>query len=215
MSTNTQTPETPAEEKSSTPGTTPAAEETTTNETPHEGEKALGDAGKKALDAMKAERNEYKRLAAEAKTELERLKAEAEGRKAEYEAEQQARRVKEAALAAANERIALAELRAAAKGKLSDPADAATFIDVTQIEVAEDGAVDTTMVDALIDDLISRKPYLAAQSGQVKGSADGGARNGSTPRQLTHDEVRQLAAEGKHQEILDAKQRGLLNNLLT
>jgi len=125
---------------------------------PVEGEDALGDAGKKALDRMKerlkAERT--KRLAAEEKLnehaptdDAERITREAETK----------------AMAKANQRILSAEVRAAAAGKLSDPSDALTFIDLSQFDVDDDGSVDEAEIADAIADLLRKKPYLAAQGG--------------------------------------------------
>lgn len=123
-----------------------------------EGADKLGDAGKKALDAMKgklkAERQ--KRIAAEAA--LADNANEDEDTKARQQAES-------AALAKANARIVKAEVRAVAAGKLADPADALNFIDLDDFEVGEDGDVDQDEIAEAIDDLLRRKPYLAAQGG--------------------------------------------------
>ena len=70
-----------------------------------EGATALGDAGKKALDAMKAERNEAKAAAKQAADDLAALRAQVEGREAEHKATLDAQRVKDEALSAANQRI--------------------------------------------------------------------------------------------------------------
>lgn len=94
----------------------------------------------------------------EAKTQQGDPDAEAETRK-EIEA---------AALAKANARIVKAELRAAASGKLSDPEDALAFIDIGDIEVDDDGEVDRDALSDEIDELIKRKPHLAAQGSDIK-----------------------------------------------
>ncbi|MGH3997483.1 MAG: hypothetical protein ACRDTJ_08480 [Pseudonocardiaceae bacterium] len=121
--------------------------------------------------------------------ELEAELAKLQGREAEYQAAQEAQRVKDEALAAANTRIVKAEVRAAAAGKLNDPADALAFIDLTSFEVTEDGAVDSAAMEAAVTDLISKRPYLAAQGGRFQGSADGGARNDTkkTPAELAEE----------------------------
>ena len=100
-----------------------------------EGADKLGDAGKKALDAMKAKlkAERQKRIAAEAA--LADNANEDEDTKARQQAES-------AALAKANARIVKAEVRAVAAGKLADPADALNFIDLEDFEVGEDGDVD-------------------------------------------------------------------------
>ncbi|GIG27179.1 hypothetical protein [Cellulomonas denverensis] len=123
-----------------------------------EGEEELGDKGKQALDRMKAKLQAERaaRRAAEAKLnessaadDPDRIQREANAR----------------AVAKANDRILRAEVRAAATGKLSDPSDALTFIDMTQFDVDDDGEVDQEEIAQAITDLIAKKPYLAAQGG--------------------------------------------------
>jgi len=132
---------------------------------PVEGEEALSDPGKQALDRMKAKLRSERaaRLAAEARVndltpadDAERISREAEVR----------------ALAKANGRILSAEIRAAAAGKLSDPTDALTFIDLSQFDVGDDGEVDQDEIAEAIADLLTKKPYLAAQGGPKTPKAD-------------------------------------------
>jgi hypothetical protein len=195
------------------------ATEATTDTSAATGEEALGDAGKKALDAMKAkwktEADERKKLAAE----FEAFKAKADGKEAEFTAAQEAQRIKDEALAAANERILKAELRAAAKGKLTDPTDVFRFpeiVDLSALEVSADGEVDAAALDAAVNDLIARRPDLAAQGGKrFQGGADGGARkDAAATAQLTEADVKRLSAEGKYDDIAAAKADGRLNDYL-
>lgn len=183
---------------------------------PIDGEEALGDPGKKALDTMKAERNAARTAERKAAAELAALQAKLAGQEAEHAAQVAAQKVKDDALAAANVRIVKAEIRSAAKGKLADPADALTFIDPTSIEVDDDGNVDTAALDAAIDQLVTQKPYLAAQGGRrFQGDGGGGARTGTTkPPQLTREDVEKLSREGKHAEIVKAREEGRLADLL-
>jgi len=209
------TTETAAVETSDGSTTTEAAAtEATSTETAavKDGEAALGDAGKKALDAMKAERNAAREAAKKAADELEALKAQAEGREAEHKAQQDAQRLKDEALAVANERILKAEVRAAAASKLTDPQDALRFLNLSDFEVGSDGEVDASQVAKAIDDLIASKPYLAAQGGQrFQGSADGGARNDATKTaQLTRDDIKRMTPE----QIADAEAKGQFDGLL-
>jgi len=201
----------------STEATATEATTAATEATAEQGaDEALGDAGKKALDAMKAERKAARDEAAAAKRERDALQAKLDGKEAEHQAAQEAQRVKDEALAAANERILKAEVRAAAAGKLADPKDALRFLDMSEFEVGADGEVDSSQVAKAIDDLITTKPYLAAQGGQrFQGGADGGARNGSDqPGQLTDADVKKLYAEKRYDEIDKARQEGRLNKLL-
>jgi hypothetical protein len=178
---------------------------------PVPGEEALGDAGKRALDAMKAERKAASDRAKAAEAERDALKAQIAGKEAEYAAEQEKQRVKDEALAAANRRIASAELRAAAKGKLADPADAALFIDVDSFDVNDDGEVDTDALSTAIDELLSRKPHLAATGRRFNGDGDGGARPGDPKlKQLTEADIASMTPA----QINEARRAGQLNKLM-
>lgn len=159
----------------------PATEATT------EGESALGDAGKQALDRMKADRNAARDELRALRAEFDSFRAKAEGKEAEHDARLAEQKIRDEALAAANERIASAELRAAAKGLVNDDAlaDLHLYINPKSIEVGDSGAVDATQITSAINDLISKKPYLGAQgTTRFQGSADGGARNGSRPASI-------------------------------
>ncbi|MER7799008.1 hypothetical protein ABTX71_01620 [Streptomyces parvulus] len=182
-----------------------------------EGADQLGDPGKKALASMKDKwRGEReKRRALEAQL-AERDKP-ADGGQPDREA--LVREAEAKALGKANARIIRAEVKAAAAGKLADPADAYRFLDLTQIEVDADGNVDAEEVADAIDDLLKSKPYLAAQGGSTKprfqGTADSGARKGNArPPQLTEADVKRLSAAGKHAEIVKAQSEGRLDDYL-
>lgn len=170
-----------------------------------EGASALGDAGKKALDAMKAERNEAKAAAKQAADDLAALRAQVEGREAEHKATLDAQRVKDEALSAANQRILKAEVRAQAASKLNDPKDALLYLDLSGFEVGEDGEVDGDAVATAIDKLITDKPYLAAQGTRFKGEADGGARK-EPPADLD-GQIAAATAAGQHQLAIALKQQ--------
>lgn len=172
----------------------------------------LRDEGKKAIDAMKAERNQAREDAKRLQAEIAQLKAKEEGREAEYQAELERQKVKDEALAQADDRIRKAEIRALAAGKLADPNDALQFLDLSSIEVSDEGAIDSALAEQMIADLLNSKPYLAAQSGKrFEGNADGGPRNvGSQTRQLTQADLVGLSPD----EVIAAKTAGQLNQLL-
>lgn len=189
-----------------------AATEATEAATTTEGESALGDAGKKALDAMKAK---WKEAESKAKAEAEAraaLEAKVAGKEAEFAAQQEAKRIQDEALASANERIKKAEIRALAAGKLNDPQDALRFLDLSEFEVDSDGNVSGDIAKA-IEDLITSKPYLAAQGGKkFQGSADGGTRNDSgKPAQLTQADLASMSAE----QIAEAHEKGQFSDLFS
>jgi hypothetical protein len=176
-----------------------------------EGQEALGDPGKKALDTMKGERNAARDEAKALKARLDALEAQAAGREAEHAAEIEKQRVKDEALSAANQRILRSELKAAATGKLADPADAALFINLAEFTVSDDGDVDSSALDAAISDLLTRKPHLAAKQGRFDGSADqGGQRGEGKPSQITREQLKTMTPEA----IVEAEAAGRLTTVM-
>ena len=188
------------------------------NEPPAEhidGEESLGDPGKKALDAMKAKWKAAEDRAKAAEAAAAEALAKAEGKEKEYAAEQERRKVEQEALSKANQRILKAEIRAQATAKLADPADALLYLDMSSFEVGDDGEVDAQAITTAINNLVTTKPYLAAQSERrFQGSADGGARKESTPAQLSQEDVTRMYAEKRYDEIVKAQAEGRLDNLL-
>jgi hypothetical protein len=183
----------------------------TEDTSPVQGEEALGDPGKKALDAMKAQRKAAQDEARALKAELDALRAREAGREAEHAAEVEKQKAKDEALAAANRRILSAELRSAAKGRLADPSDAGLYINLSEFDVSDDGEVDTTALNTAIDDLLSRKPHLAATGRRFQGDADGGARQGDPQlRQLSDADLESMTSA----QINEARKNGQLDKLL-
>jgi hypothetical protein len=185
---------------------TPAAP--ATDAAPADGETALGDAGKKALDAMKAERKTARDQAAAEKARADALQAKLDGKEAEYAAEQKS---EQAALAKYNDKILKSEVKAAAKGVLADPADAYKFLDLSKFEVDDDGNVDEAVIAKALTDLIEKKPYLAAQGGtRFQGTADGGARNDAAKTsQLSQADLASMTPG----EVNKARREGRLRDL--
>ncbi|WP_156722655.1 hypothetical protein [Streptomyces apocyni] len=172
-----------------------------------DGADQLGDRGKQALDRMKE------------KLKAERTRRrEAEGRLAQgqdtgsTDSEAIRRQAEQAATAKANKRIVRSEVRAAAAGKLADPRDALTFLDLDQFEVDEDGQIDEDEIADAIEDLVKNKPYLAAATAKrFQGTGDGGAaRKAGRPRQLTEQDLKTMTPE----QIDEAAEDGRLEDLL-
>lgn len=201
----------------STDETTDQADATKTTDTTTDtsGADALGDAGKKALDAMKAERKTAKDEAAAAKQELADYKAAValKDKPAEEQALEAARaEARTEATTLANKRILRSELKALATGKLADPTDAALYIDLDDFTVNDDGETDTDALNEAIDTLLEKKPHLAAQKqNRFNGDADGGAKGkDSKPSQLSEADLDGMTTE----EIVAAKAAGRLNVIL-
>jgi len=184
-------------------------------ETSAEGTADLGDAGKKALDTLRAEK---KQAIADAKAATARAEAaEAALANKDKPAEEQAIEAAKAEARAeadkrANARILRADLRAAATGKLADPSDAALYLNLDDFTVSDDGETDSDALNEAIDDLLTRKPHLAAQKQtRFEGGADQGAKGKETKAaQITKDELKDMSPE----EIVKAQAEGRLTSLL-
>ncbi|WP_030322846.1 MULTISPECIES: hypothetical protein [Streptomyces] len=165
-----------------------------------DGSDALGDRGKRALASMKgkwrAERDRAR--------ELEQRLAEKDN---VDEAEKTRRAAETAALSKANTRILRAEVKAAAAGKLADPADAYKFLDLETFEVDDDGNVDSDEIAEAIDELIKTKPYLAAATAKrFQGTGDGGAaRKAARPKQLTRQDLKSMTPEAIDKARIDGR----------
>lgn len=105
-----------------------------------------------------------------------------------------ARKGNDEAVDALRDRLVRAEVRAAAAGRLADPADAVQFLDTTTF-VNSKGEVDGGAIAKAVDELLARKPYLdkdfAPPNGNGHGSADQGARGGKQPP-TTADAMNQI-----------------------
>lgn len=171
-----------------------------------EGESALGDAGKKALDAMKTKWKDADKLAKDNAVALAAIQAKLDGKEAEHTAAQEKAATEKAALDKANGRIVRSEVKAAAKGVLADPADAYKFLDLDSFEVSDDGEVDDTAIEAALKALVEQKPYLAVQDGKrFQGEGDGGARKESA--KSVDDQIAEAQKVGDLQTVIALKQK--------
>jgi hypothetical protein len=174
--------------------TTETTTEPTTTEqgNPDDGEKALGDAGKQALDRMKAERTEATRKATAEKQRADALQAQLDEIAAANATDQEkavaaARKEGEtSALERVNSRLVRAEARAiAAELNFRDPADALGQIDLGEITVSNDGEVDTEAVKTALADLAERKAYLLKSKADTSASDAGIGAIGTTVTDTT------------------------------
>jgi hypothetical protein len=166
-------------------------------------DKPLGPKGEKAYEATKAKlkAERARRQAAEAKL-AERDKP-ATDDKPDPE---------QAAMARINRRVLRADIKAAATGKLADPTDALSLLNLDQFEADADGEFDQEEIAEAIDDLITRKPHLAAAQGggkRFQGGGDGGARKSATKpitdeqlKAMTPTQIEKAYSEGKLAHLL-------------
>lgn len=176
----------------------------------------LAEAGKKALAGERKARREAERARKAAEAELAELRAAQAAKKnddgdgAKPDAEQIRREAEQAATVKANERILRSEVKAAAAGKLADPADALAHLDLSKFEVGDDGSVDESEIADAIGDLLKAKPYLAARAQGFQGTGDGGPRGDGRSRQLGAADLKNMSAEA----ISKARQEGRLERYM-
>ncbi|MDX3455049.1 hypothetical protein PV396_24430 [Streptomyces sp. ME02-8801-2C] len=161
-------PADPAADPAPAPAADPAADPADPDPADPEGADQLGDAGKKALDTMKAERAAAKRAAAAEKKRADDLAAkvaEFEDRdKSELEkATAKAERF-EATAAKAQARAVQAEVKVLASG-FADADDAVVHLQAKMAGYATaDGEVDTETIKADLAEILERKPHLRKQT---------------------------------------------------
>lgn len=200
-----------------------------TDETDDAGAEQLRDAGKQALDRMK----QRLKLATQRATAAEAKLAEAIKPKPTAPA----KRAPAKATSAANSAVAdlpdpeeiraqvTAEVNASVlKGRVldrvearaarlfADPEDAVALLRSKVDDLIDGDQVDNDAITLALEELLKKKPHLAAQSGKrFTGGADGGARNGKTePNQLTEKDLARMTP----QQIVKARADGRLANLL-
>jgi hypothetical protein len=141
---------------------TTAAPEPT--ETAPEPSPDLGDAGKQALDRMKADRQKARAEAADLRERLNALEAERAGVDAKSIEQQLRTQIEQDANTRAAGMLRNAEVRAvAAELGFINPADAAALLpaaDLADIDVTPDGTVDSAGVRTLLEHLTASRPYL-------------------------------------------------------
>lgn len=112
------------------------------------------------------------------------------------------------ATAKANTRLIAAEFRSAAAKRVKDPRIAAKLVDLTGVEVDDDGNVDADGITAALDALLEEYPDLAPS--RFEGTADQGGRGKSTAAsQLTREDLKTMTP----QAIREADRAGRLDRL--
>lgn len=198
----------PEDEEVETTTADEATEDTTVEESEQDNEPDPAEGLKKALRAERLARREAERKARDLEAEKETA-----GKEPAEQALEQARREAAAeATSRAHARILRSEIRAAAKGKLADPSDAFAYLDLNEFEVGDDGDVDSDAIEDAISELLKRKPYLAADTGEkFRGGADQGPRGrDSKPSQLSKADIEKLSPA----ELMKAFQEGRIDQLI-
>jgi hypothetical protein len=143
-----------------------------------EGEEALADPGKRALDATRekwrAERDRRVELEEElrlARRQMRSGQPAAPAVEPSIDADSIREDAERSALAKANARIVRAEVKGAAAALFADPADALAFLDLTSFDVDDKGDVDVEDIQAALTELLAKKPHLAKQDSAPQGGS--------------------------------------------
>lgn len=191
---------------------TAEVEETEVDTTDEVEDEPLGDAGKKALAAERANVRAAKKESREIRAELAALKAQLEAKDKpadEQELDRVRREAATEATARANARILRSEIKAAAAGKFADPADAIAFLNLDDFDVDENGDVDAEAIEDAISDLLTRKPHLSA--GKKKfGDVNQSPKAPAQPAQLTLAEYNSLSRDERRK----AREAGRVKNII-
>jgi len=179
--------------------------------TEDDGADKLGDAGKQALDRMKARLREEKT----ARKALEAQLAAAQKTPAKDDDAPDPAELREQAKAEARAEVlaerALDKIEAKAAKLFADPEDARALLAGRVDEFVDAGKVDVEAIEEALTELLSKKPHLAAaKAPRFQGGADGGARKGSQVSQLTEQDLKRMTP----QQIDKARVDGRLNDLL-
>lgn len=155
------------------------------DDAPATGEDALGDAGKKALDAMKAERNEATKRAKQLERELAQVRQASmtDAEKAVAEAEARGR---SQAVADYGKRLVRSEFaaEAARRNPEFDTATVLDFLDLSRL-VGDDGEPDTKAIRAAVERVVPGATRPGGDVGQ-------GPRGNEQPQDM-NTLIRQMA----------------------
>ncbi len=182
----------------------------------------LGDAGRQAIEQERKARRDAERKARELEAQLEQARQESlsESEKALEAARREGR---EAGL----RRVVEAELKAAAAGKMANPALAARLLEVDEFVPKDGGEVDGERIAAAIEALLEAEPYLRVSvpgsgeppappppAGKPAGTAPAGARSSSsTPGTFSRSQLRDPKFyEANREAILKAAAEGRITN---
>jgi hypothetical protein len=164
----------------------------------------LGEGGKKALAAMKAEKREEIRKRKAAESELAQLKAAAAKKPDDPppDAEQIRKEAAAEVRAELAKERALDRVEVLAAKKFANPTDARHFLTAHVDEFLDGTTVDVKAVTEALDDLLEAKPYLAAkETPRFQGGGDNGPRGNGKPKDLD-TEIAEANSAGDWRRVL-------------
>ncbi len=150
------------------------------------GGRRLIEAEREAAKTAKRALSPWRKLERDFQKSPDEIRAILEGRDSQStDADAIRREAESAAAQKVNARLVRAEVKALASATFADPSDAHLYIDVEDIDVNDDGEVDTKAIEDALKDVLRRKPHLAkakADDERDVDNFDGGARR-TPPRE--------------------------------
>lgn len=199
---------------------TDRTDSTTTDQSNSDYPADLGDAGKRAIDRMKAERDEARRLLREAQNASQGQQStttdtsDRNGRKDDDNKGKSAEDVENEIIARLTAQALRSSVREVAGSKLADPNDALVLGNWSDMTPNEYGEFDRSAISQRIDELTKAKPYLLKTEKKFEGSADSGNRGdnqvqGQVTREalksMTPAEINKARADGRLRDVLSGK----------
>jgi hypothetical protein len=181
-----------------------------------EGAPDLGDAGKQAIDRMKAERNTERDKRRQLEAEIAELKKPkpVDGEQPDIQALLSIERDKIRAEQMTDK--ALDKIEARAAKLFANPEDARMFLEGKVKDFVDGGKVDVAQIDEALADLLKERPYLAVAQGgkRFEGSGDGGPKGEAGKPQLTKADLERMSKAGDTDGINAARIAGQFDVLL-
>ena len=161
------------------------------------GGRKLIDQEREAAKVAKRALSPWRKLERDFQKSPDEIRAILEGRDSQStDADTIRREADTAATAKASARLVKAEVKGLATATFADPTDAHLYIDLSEIDVDDEGEVDTDAIEAALKDVLRRKPHLAKAKPDEERDVDdldGGARRTAPKPQNMTQFIRQQA----------------------
>lgn len=178
-----------------------------------EGEENLGDAGKKALDAMKAKWRTERDRAKAAEDKLAAATRPKPDDDEQLNVDELRKQIRDEAKAEVLKDRALDKIEAKAAGRFKDPEDALLRLGRNVDDFIDGGKIDLDAIEDALADLLEKRPDFGVTQGEpkrFKGAADGGARGSAGKPQVTEADLKTMTPD----QIVTAQKEGRLKDLL-
>lgn len=167
------------------------------------GGRRLIEAERDAAKTAKRALSPWRKLERDFQKSPDEIRAILEGRDSQStDADSIRRDAESAATQKVNARLVRAEVKALATASFADPSDAHLYVNLEDIDVDDDGEVDTKAIEDALKDVLRRKPHLSkakADEDRDMESLDGGARRTPPRTRTMTDLIREqtLAKQGR------------------